>query len=256
MVERLEASPDGKTIAAVHYRQDGEAKTAVAEAGHPGRRRDQFGGDPAALAAPKGKGLANSSDQVGRNFMNHNSRGRCWRSTRAAATTRVYQKTLMLNDYYLGDGKGGKPLGNVQLLGKINGDILKANVRLAPKFALDFMAGHAVDWYLMCEDLPDPESRIMVDGDEHRAAVAAHQHAVAGRPGEGDARESCAPAAIRSCCRGPSTSARRRINAARCAWATIRPTRRSIPGAAPSTTATCSSSMAASCRPRRRSIRR
>ena len=28
------------------------------------------------------------------------------------------------------------------------------------------MAAHAVDWYLMCEDLPDPESRIMVDGDE------------------------------------------------------------------------------------------
>ena len=27
------------------------------------------------------------------------------------------------------------------------------------------MARHAVDWYLMCEDLPDPESRIMVDGD-------------------------------------------------------------------------------------------
>ena len=77
----------------------------------------------------------------------------------------VYQKTLMLNDYYLTDGKGGKPLGNVQLLGKINGDILKANApAFAPKFALDFMAGHAVDWYMMCEDLPDPESRIMVDG--------------------------------------------------------------------------------------------
>jgi choline dehydrogenase-like flavoprotein len=38
-------------------------------------------------------------------------------------------------------------------------------VRLAPKPVLDFMAGHAIDWYLMCEDLPDPESRIMVDGD-------------------------------------------------------------------------------------------
>ena len=54
----------------------------------------------------------------------------------------------------------------MQLLGKINGDMLKANVKFAPKFALDFMARHAVDWYLMCEDLPDPESRIMVDGGE------------------------------------------------------------------------------------------
>ena len=44
--------------------------------------------------------------------------------------------------------------------------ILKANVKSMPKFALDYMAGHAVDWYLMCEDLPDPESRIMVDGKD------------------------------------------------------------------------------------------
>ena len=76
----------------------------------------------------------------------------------------VYQETIGFNDFYLSDDKGGRPLGNVQLLGKIDGNILKANVKLAPKFALDFVAGHAVDWYLMCEDLPDPESRIMVDG--------------------------------------------------------------------------------------------
>ncbi len=66
---------------------------------------------------------------------------------------------------YLTGGRDGLPLGNVQLLGKINGDILKANAPwYAPRFALDFMAGHAVDWYMMTEDLPNPESRIMVDG--------------------------------------------------------------------------------------------
>ena len=187
--------------------------------------------------------------------MNHNSAAMLAIDPRRKNDS-VYQKTLSLNDYYLSDGKGGKPLGNVQLLGKINGDILKANVRLAPKFALDFMASHSVDWYLMCEDLPDPESRIMVDGSDIVHAVATHQHAVADRARQGDAREPARLRAIRSCCRGPSTSARPRINAARCAWATTRPPRRSIPGAGPRTTATCSSSTAASCRLRRPSTRR
>ncbi len=50
------------------------------------------------------------------------------------------------------------------------------------------MAGHAVDWYLMCEDLPDPESRIMVDGKDivlhwRRSNMTAHR-----RADQGDAR--------------------------------------------------------------------
>ena len=160
MVERLEASPDGKTINAIHYRRNGEArklspKLVILSAGAIN--------SAAILLRSAPGGLANSSDQVGRNFMNHNSAAMLAIDPRRVNDS-VYQKTLSLNDYYLSDGKGGKPLGNVQLLGKINGDILRANVRLAPKFALDYMSRHAVDWYLMCEDLPDPESRIMVDG--------------------------------------------------------------------------------------------
>jgi choline dehydrogenase-like flavoprotein len=97
--------------------------------------------------------------------MNHNSAAMLAIDPRRRNDS-VYQKTLCVNDYYLGGGADGRPLGNVQLLGKINGNILAANVRRVPRFLLDFMAGHAVDWYLMCEDLPDPESRVMVDGDE------------------------------------------------------------------------------------------
>jgi choline dehydrogenase-like flavoprotein len=159
-VERLEASADGKTINAVHYRQNGETKAlspklVILSAGAVN--------SAAILLRSASRGLANSSDQVGRNFMNHNSAAMLAIDPRRRNDS-IYQKTLTLNDYYLSGGKGGRPLGNVQLLGKINGDILKANVRLVPKFALDFMARHSVDWYLMCEDLPDPESRIMVDG--------------------------------------------------------------------------------------------
>jgi choline dehydrogenase-like flavoprotein len=160
MVERLETSADGKAINAIQYRQNGEARTllpklVILSAGAIN--------SAAILLRSAPRGLANSSDQVGRNFMNHNSAAMLAIDPRRVNDS-VYQKTLSLNDYYLSDGNGGKPLGNVQLLGKINGDILRSSVKLAPKFALDYMARHAVDWYLMCEDLPDPESRIMVDG--------------------------------------------------------------------------------------------
>ena len=160
-----------KTIAAIHYRQNGTLKKVSPRLVDPLRRCGQFRRHPAALAlthqwqeAARGS-LNRSHRPVGRNFMNHNSSAMLAIDPRRRNDS-VYQKTLMLNDYYLSDGKGGKPLGNVQLLGKIDGNMLRANVKFAPKFALDFMAGHAVDWYLMCEDLPDPESRIMVDGKD------------------------------------------------------------------------------------------
>lgn len=164
-VGHLELAPDGRSVAAIHYRQGGEdkrvtPKLVVLSAGAV---------NSAAILlrspSPTGRGIANASDQVGRNFMNHNASAMLAIDPRRRNDS-VYQKTLMVNDYYLGDGRGGKPLGNVQLLGKIDGTILKANARFAPRFALDFVAGHAVDWYLMCEDLPDPESRVTVDGDE------------------------------------------------------------------------------------------
>ena len=161
-VETLEAGPGGR-IEAVHYTHKGERKRlspklVILSAG-------AINSAAILLRSGDGKGLANRSDQVGRNFMNHN----CSAMLAINPFRRndsVYQKTLMLNDYYLTGGRDGLPLGNVQLLGKINGDILKANApRYAPRFVLDFMAGHAVDWYMMTEDLPNPESRIMVDGN-------------------------------------------------------------------------------------------
>ncbi len=160
LVERLETSPDGGRIETIHYVEKGERKRlspklVILSAGAIN--------SAVILLRSAPKGLANASDQVGRNFMNHNSAAMLAIDPRRRNDC-VYQKTLSVNDYYLTDGKGGKPLGNVQLLGKINGDMLKANVRSMPVFVLDYMANHSVDWYLMCEDLPDPESRIMLDG--------------------------------------------------------------------------------------------
>ncbi|MGQ3278679.1 MAG: GMC oxidoreductase, partial [Shinella sp.] len=109
-------------------------------------------------------GLANSSDQVGRNFMNHNSSAVIGVSP-FYKNTSVYQKSFGFNDYYLSDGNGGAPLGNVQLLGRVSGKILKANMPSVPEWLLEQVAAHTIDFYAMSEDLPHPESRIMVDRD-------------------------------------------------------------------------------------------
>jgi choline dehydrogenase-like flavoprotein len=105
-------------------------------------------------------GLANRSDQVGRNFMNHN----CSAVLALHPLRRndsIYQKTLLVNDYYLKGGPNGEPLGNIQLLGKISGPILQSSSRL-PAFLASWVARHSIDLYAMSEDLPNPESRVTV----------------------------------------------------------------------------------------------
>jgi choline dehydrogenase-like flavoprotein len=56
------------------------------------------------------------------------------------------------------------PLGNVQLLGRVSGKILKASMGAVPEWALEIVAGHTIDFYAMSEDLPIPESRVCLDG--------------------------------------------------------------------------------------------
>lgn len=114
--------------------------------------------------ATRPNGLANSSDQVGRNFMNHNSSAvlalhPLWRNDS------VYQKTLMINDFYLTGGPKGEPLGNIQLLGKISGTILRASTGM-PRLVAGWIARHSVDLYAMSEDLPNPESRVTLKGGQ------------------------------------------------------------------------------------------
>jgi choline dehydrogenase-like flavoprotein len=109
-------------------------------------------------------GLANASDQVGRNFMNHNlSAVLALHPFRRNGS--VYQKTIQVNDFYLTGGVGGTPLGNVQLLGKISGGILASDTPI-PRRVANWITGRSVDVLAMSEDLPNPDSRVTLRGEQ------------------------------------------------------------------------------------------
>jgi choline dehydrogenase-like flavoprotein len=106
------------------------------------------------------RGLANRSDQVGRNFMNHNLSGVIGINP-FRRNTSVYEKTLQFNDWYLTGGPKGEPLGNVQMVGRITGPILAAEGGLPLRLA-HWISEHSVHMMTMSEDLPVPESRVLV----------------------------------------------------------------------------------------------
>ena len=112
-------------------------------------------------------GLANGSDQVGRNFVFHNSRAFLAVSNEKNDTR--FQKTLGLNDYYFGDDEFEYPMGNLQMVGKSSAPMYRGEkpieAGLAPMFALKDVAEHAIDFWLSVEDLPDPDNRVTLDRD-------------------------------------------------------------------------------------------
>jgi choline dehydrogenase-like flavoprotein len=112
-------------------------------------------------------GLANGSDQVGRNFMYHDCQAVLAVSKEPNPT--VFQKTLGVNDYYFASDAWEFPMGNIQMVGKSVPDMYRGEqplmTRLAPTFSLEDIATHAVDFWLSTEDLPQPDNRVTVDHD-------------------------------------------------------------------------------------------
>ena len=113
------------------------------------------------------RGLANSSDMVGRNYMRHNNLALIAFSREPNPT--VFQKTLALNDFY-GPGQGWPyPMGNVQLLGKSDDWQIKGaaphGLGWAPSAPYGEVAKHSIDFWLSSEDLPLAESRVTLRQD-------------------------------------------------------------------------------------------
>ena len=113
------------------------------------------------------RGLANGSDQVGRNYMFHNSQAVLAVSLEPNPT--IFQKTIALNDFYFGMDGFEYPMGNIQMIGKSLGPMYRGEkpieTALLPMGLLDNLARHAVDFWLTTEDLPDPENRVTVNQD-------------------------------------------------------------------------------------------
>jgi choline dehydrogenase-like flavoprotein len=107
------------------------------------------------------RGLANSSDAVGRYYMNHNCTAILAVDPRTVNDTR-FPKTLSVNDFYFGGAHDRWPLGNLQMLGKIREPMLRGVMPYVPGVALRYLASHSVDLYAMSEDLPRPQSRVEV----------------------------------------------------------------------------------------------
>jgi choline dehydrogenase-like flavoprotein len=109
-------------------------------------------------------GLANGSGQVGRNYMFHNSQAVLAISKEPNPTR--YQKTLGFNDFYFGTDGFEYPMGNIQMIGKSQGPMFRGErpieTGLVPMWTLDWVAAHAVDFWLSTEDLPMPDNRVTI----------------------------------------------------------------------------------------------
>jgi choline dehydrogenase-like flavoprotein len=131
-------------------------------------------------------GLANRSDQVGRNFMYHQADAVLAISSKRNEDS--YTKTWGTNDFYLKDTDPAYPfpLGQVQPVGSFHFEMMKGDApSFTPGFVLEGMKHHAVPWWLTTEDLPDPENRVTL----HNAtplSVEARQPGLAGAHPSGD----------------------------------------------------------------------
>jgi choline dehydrogenase-like flavoprotein len=113
------------------------------------------------------RGLANSSDLVGRNYLRHNNLALVAFSREPNPT--VFQKTLALNDFYGPGEHWPYPMGNIQMLGKSDDWQIKGaaprRLAWAPPTPYGEVARHSIDFWLSSEDLPRADSRVTVRRD-------------------------------------------------------------------------------------------
>ena len=162
-VERIETDESGTSVTDVIVDRDGvperyRADVVVVSAGAV---------NSAALLLRSASdrhpnGLANGSGVVGRHYMAHLNSALVAVSKEPNPTR--FQKTLGVNDFYEGAPDWDFPLGHIQMLGKSDREVIREGAPLpAPGFMLDYIADHAVDFWLTSEDLPHPENRVTVD---------------------------------------------------------------------------------------------
>ncbi len=166
-VERLETNPSGTEVSQVRVKRHGHTEfykgsIVVVSCG-------AINSAALLLRSANQKhpnGLANSSDCVGRHYMCHNN------SAVIAITKEInptrFQKTMAINDFYYNAPDFEYPLGHIQMLGKADANMFKADSPVpTPKFILEAMAHRSIDFWLTTEDLPDPNNRVKITPEGH-----------------------------------------------------------------------------------------
>jgi choline dehydrogenase-like flavoprotein len=166
-VERLNTDQSGREVTEVVVRRDGErlvfsADIVVLACG-------AINSAAVLLRSMNDKhpsGLANSSDQVGRNYMSHQNG--CVLAVTEVPNPSQFQKYFGLTNFYRsGDtGEPPLPLGMIQLMGKpdpgtiqwLRGDKLSG-------ISVEEIAARTIDFFITAEDLPEPSNRITLRPD-------------------------------------------------------------------------------------------
>jgi len=182
-VSRLDTDETGRRISAVHVTRAGREEVYAA-----GTVVVACGALSSALLllrsgnAHHPRGLANGSDQVGRNYMRHEM------SVVMAVMRRVndtvFQKTLALSDFYFGAEDWPFPLGLIQMCAtshpeQIKGEDLPGWLEWLPTMPFKEIARHSMDFWLQAEDLPHPDNRVYYkDNKVHLDLVATNPDAL------------------------------------------------------------------------------
>ena len=174
-VLRLHINPSGKAVKGVEVDIDGDqwlfsSDSVVLAAGSINT--------PLILLRSKTtkhpNGLANGSDQVGRNLMNIQMT--CILQRASQRNSGSFSKSLGINNYYWGDKNVDFPLGHIQSGGGVLLDaffaesppVLSLISKLIPAFGLRRLASRSISWWAMTEVLPDPENRVWLKDNQIR----------------------------------------------------------------------------------------
>src|SRR5690349_13577343 len=165
LVKRLDTDSSGREVRQVVVERDGHLETYSADIVVVSCGAINSAALLLRSASDKHpRGLANSSDVVGRHYMGHTNSvlmalSRCPNPT-------VFQKSLAVNDLYFGSPEWKYPMGHISFVGKLDAITLRAGApAIAPGFTLDLMAKHSLDFWLTSEDLPDPNNRVTINRD-------------------------------------------------------------------------------------------
>jgi choline dehydrogenase-like flavoprotein len=174
-VERLETDASGHIVTGVHVQRGGKHEVYSADIVVVA-----CGALSSALLLLRSandahpSGLANGSNQVGRNYMRQNM------SIQMAVLKEpnhtVFQKTLAISDFYFGEPGWEYPMGLIQMCAtthgeQIRGEALPGFLSFLPEMPFDKLAEHTMDFWLQSEDLPRADNRIYYDGDKVVLAI-------------------------------------------------------------------------------------